>query len=135
MVVSESRELRTVGILENDPFVGRMLEILLRGAGFRARFLLGSASDAFATLLDDIDVVVLGPNLFAQRRRQLLDHLAGNSDGPMPRALELVIAAHGGPPILGRQVAWPCSLDDLISAINAATLHPEGVDLPDAVTP
>ncbi len=62
----------TVAILGGNPMVGRSLELMLKSAGYDARFLNGSFIDKPAELPEEVGLVILTPGLHRKDRKRFL---------------------------------------------------------------
>ncbi len=104
--------------------MGGALELALRNAGYRARFLDPTLADEPAGLLNGDKLVLLGPRLGAEDKKALLLGMRSIPGKAQVPVLELVAALDGlaeGPVV---RVAWPCRMEDLLREIEAAL--PEG---------
>ena len=117
-----------VAILGRDRVVGQALELLLRGAGCDARFLGEPVIDKLGELLDGVQLLLLGPALSAERRKNLLDGLKGEPATAEIPVLELITGLQGTHNGNGRHVMWPCKTEELVRHIGEVLLstgHPE----------
>ncbi|MGH3088478.1 MAG: hypothetical protein ACRDSJ_14315 [Rubrobacteraceae bacterium] len=96
-------KLLTVAIFGGDPVVGETLELLLRAAGYEARFLAGEVSDE---LLAGAKLLLIAPG--AAARDGLLE-----SGIPV---MELVTAGREAGP--HSSLRWPCRIEELKQAID-----------------
>jgi hypothetical protein len=115
----------TLGIC-GDPIVGRALTLLLRGSGYKVRFLLAQPFWE-AQALKDVRLLVLTPTpqLSIERRNALVKSLKEASEAGKLPVLELLVA-----PLEARReeagheswqlVPWPCRTGDLERWIQAA---------------
>jgi hypothetical protein len=115
----------TLGIC-GDPVVGRTLTLLLRGSGYKVRFLLAQ-SFWESQALKDIRLLVLAPTpqLSTEHRNTLMRSLKEASEAENMLVLELVT-----PFVEARleeagneswhMVPWPCRIGDLEGWIQAA---------------
>ncbi len=111
-----------VAIIGGDPIVGEALEVLLRAAGYRARFLPEFVMDELGELLADSQLLLVAPVLSAERRKALLEMMSSPATPVNIPVLEL-LPANGGQHLQGEYVLlWPCSTEELRRAIEAALL-------------
>ena len=107
----------TVAIVGGNAVVGRALELLLQGLGYRARFESGAAVAELDQPLAGAQLIVLAPGLSAGRRDAVLARLPrANDHGGVP-VLEMM--ASGLPTTDGPRVGWPCRAEDLARVIDA----------------
>ena len=104
----------TVAILGGSPVVGRSLEVMLKSAGYDARFLNGSFIDKPAELPEEVGLVILTPGLHYKGRERFLkvreETPAGTTKIPV---LELVTASERERADQPGYVLWPCQVKDL----------------------
>ncbi len=112
----------TVAILGGDPVVGRTLELMLKRAGYDARFLNGSFVDEPAELPEEVRLVILTPGLNPKGRERFLDNMASTPATARIPVLELVTASDRARADQPGYVPWPCRLNDLKQKIEAALL-------------
>jgi hypothetical protein len=120
----------TLGIC-GDPLVGRALTLLLRGSGYKVRFLLLAQCFWEPQALKDIRLSVLTPTpeLSTERRSALVRWLKEISEARGMPVLELVTpflvearreeARHKS----WHMVTWPCRIQELEQWIEAAWLR------------
>jgi hypothetical protein len=104
----------TVAIVGEDPIVGQALEALLHTAGYGTRFVTYPVIDYSRNILADIHIVLLMPRSSNTSRK---GSTAATTNIPI---LELVSEPHEVQPLRGRQVRWPCRLEQLRREIGAA---------------
>ena len=109
-----------VAIFNGDSVVRQAVEVLLQAAGYRTRSLRGPNAGDLDELLADSRLLLVAPELSAGRRRILVDSLSSTSALAEIAILELV--PEGAKPNLRvvRVVPWPCSMEQLRRAIDAA---------------
>jgi hypothetical protein len=117
----------TLGIC-GDPLVGRALTLLLRGSGYKVRFLL--LAQSFwepQQALKDIWLLVLTPTpeLSTERRNALVRSLKETSEAENMPVLELVTPLEARREEAGNNeswhmVRWPCRIQELEWWIEAA---------------
>jgi hypothetical protein len=113
----------TVAILGGNPGVGRTLEVMLKGAGYDARYLNGSFIDKPAELPAKVRLVLLTPGLYSKGRERLLNSMMSASVNPKIPILELITASSDGARTdLHNCVLWPCRVEDLKREIEATLL-------------
>ncbi len=112
----------TVAILGGDPVVGRTLELMLKKAGYDARFLNGSFVDEPAELPEEVGLVILTPGLHPKGRERFLDNMGSAPATAKIPVLELVTASDRARADQPGYVLWPCRLKDLKQKIEAALL-------------
>lgn len=110
----------TVAILGGDPVVGRILELMLKGAGYDARFLNGAFIDRPAELPEEIRIVILAPGLHPKGREGFLNGLESAPATAKITVLELVRASDRARDEHRGSVLWPCRIQDLKQEIEAA---------------
>jgi hypothetical protein len=109
-----------IGVIDGDPVVRDALEVLLQAAGYHIRSVPEPASDERDELLADFDLLLVAPEVGAERMKALLDSMSSLTVPAKIPILELV--PEGGEQIVrgGRVVLWPCSVEQLKRAIDAA---------------
>jgi hypothetical protein len=118
-VASDQPRLVVVG---GDPVIGGALEILLEAVGCHAGFILLPRVGQLGELLVDCQVLVLAPDLSYEYREALLDLMASSAALVKVPILELV-PADGERAVQGAWVvSWPCPVEVLKRAIDAALL-------------
>ena len=105
-----------------DPVVGGALEALLESAGYHARFLPESMMDDLGELLADSQLLVVAPDLSAELQQPLLRLVLNPKRLANVAVLELLAADGEGQRFGGHAVLWPCSVEELRRAIDAALL-------------
>ena len=116
----------TIAIFDGDPILRMALEALLQAAGYRTRFLRDSAGDELAHQLADSHLLLIAPELSSERKRILSDMTPGATPLNVP-VLEL-LPDEGKPVVEGGCVtSWPCQVEDLKRAIDAALIDDEQV--------
>jgi hypothetical protein len=111
-----------------DPLVGRALTLLLRGSGYKVRFLLLAQSFWEPQALKDIRLLVLTPTpeLSTERRSAPVTSLKEISEARIMPVLELVTSfvearrEEAGNNESWHMVPWPCRSGDLERWIQAA---------------
>jgi hypothetical protein len=118
----------TLGIC-GESIVGRALTILLRGSGYKVRFLLAQSFGEPQQALKDVHLLVLAPTpeLSTERRNALVSSLKETSEAANMPVLELVTSFEARREEAGNEswhlVAWPCRTGDLEWWIIAACLR------------
>ena len=111
----------TVAILGGSPLVGRTLEVMLKSAGYDARFLNGSFIEKPVELPEEVGLVILTPGLNPKGRERFLRGREETSAGtPTVPVLELVTASDRAHENQVGYVPWPCPAKDLEWEIEAA---------------
>lgn len=111
-----------VTIVGGDPVIGEALEVLMRAAGYRARFLSEPAADKLGELLADSQLLVVAPALGAERWEALLDVVLSPA-APMEIPVLELLPADGERRLReGYVLLWPCSTEELRRAVDAALL-------------
>ncbi len=105
--------------------VGQALELLIRGAGYDARFVAEPVVDKLGELLAGAQVLLLGPTLSAERRENLFDGLRSEPGTANIPVLVLITTLGGTRDGQGRHVMWPCSTEELIRQIGEVLLSTE----------
>lgn len=114
-----------VAILGGDPVIGGSLETLLRAAGYRARFLREPGGEEIYDLLANFHILLVAPELSAEYRGALREMMVGQATPSKISVLELLPADEKRSVRGGRVVPWPCSMEELERAIDAALLDQE----------
>jgi hypothetical protein len=113
----------TVAILGGDPVVGRTLELMLKSAGYNARFLNGSFVDKPAELPEEVWLVILAPGLNYKGRERFLSSVEDAPATEKVPILELVRASERELAEQPGYVLWPCPAKDLKQCIEAVLLN------------
>lgn len=117
---SQNHNQITVAILGGDPVVGRTLELMLKSAGYDARFLNGSFIEKPAELPGEVGLVILTPGLHHKGRERFLnDRENGSGAATKVPVLELVSASERERANQLGYVLWPCRVKDLDWEIDA----------------
>ena len=115
----------TIAIICRDRVVGQALELLLRGAGYDARFLGEPAMEKLGELLDRVQIVLLGPALSADCREKVLNGLKCEPGTANIPVLELIPTLEGTRNGHVRHVMWPCKTEELVRHIAEVLLEHE----------
>jgi hypothetical protein len=109
-----------VVVFNGDSVVREAVEVLLQAAGYHTRSLREPKAGDLGELLADSRLLLVAPELSAGRRRILVDSLSSLSAFAEIAILELV--PEGAEPNLRGVgvVRWPCSMEQLRRAIDAA---------------
>ncbi len=108
----------TVIIVNGDPIVGRALELLLKIADYRTKYVAADTLGRIGTLAG-VRVLLLGPGWGAESREAVIKAVDG-APGPAEIViLELGEPSDGSPVEPERYVPWPCRTEDLARRINA----------------
>lgn len=113
---------KVVGILGDDPLTSRVLELLLRGAGYEARVLEEEdvLEDPSASLAG-VDLVLCTPLLGERRRDGLLGTVRGTPETAAVPVLRLSTELNAQPDEPTDAVLpWPWSTEALVRAIERA---------------
>jgi hypothetical protein len=115
----------TLGIY-GEPITGRALTLLLRGSGYKVRFLLAQSLGE-PEALKDVRLLLLAPTpqLSAEHRDALVASLKGASEAMNMPVLELVTPLEAGrreevASESWHTVPWPCRSEELEWRIEAA---------------
>ena len=114
----------TIAIFGATTVVGHVLELLLQGVGYEVRIVEAYTTGHIDELLDDVDLLLLGPYLDPDRREAFLggmETMAKPTRVPVlefSSALRKTLPDHETVP-----VAWPIRIKDLAQEIEAALLH------------
>jgi hypothetical protein len=111
-----------IAVVGGDPVVGAALETLLEYAGYHARFLPESVMDELGDPLADSQLLIVAPDLSAERRQALLRLLLSPKGAVKIAVLELLPTDGEEQRFRGHAVLWPCSVEELRGAIDAALL-------------
>ena len=110
----------TVAIVGKDPIIGQALEALLQTAGFCTRFVNYPVTDYSRNKCADAHIVLLMPELSdISREWFLISEVSAATTTDIP-ILELVSEPDENQSLNGRQVRWPCRLEQLRREIEAA---------------
>lgn len=112
-----------VAVLGGNRVIGRVLELLLQTAGYRARFLEDARPDSLGELLSGVELVILPPLLGTERREAYLEAIAATPAAAVP-LMELVRDGEETDSSVGNIVPWPCSLEILEREVRAALAPP-----------
>ena len=120
---------KVVGILGDDPLTSRVLELLLRGAGYEARVLEEEdvLEDPSASLAG-VDLVLCTPLLGGEHKEDLLGAMRGTPETALVPVLRL-----STDPIAERTdsvLPWPWSTEALVRAIEQALYAPGDDEAP-----
>jgi hypothetical protein len=109
-----------IAVFDGDPVVCEALEVLLQAAGYHIRSLREPTGDEHDELLTDFHLLLVAPEVSAERRKGLLDMMPSPTAPVKIPILELV--PEGGVQSIrgGGVVLWPCSVEQLKRAIDAA---------------
>ena len=110
----------TVAILSDNPLVGRVLELLLKSAGYGVRLLEDPAAQRVEDSLQGVDIVLLGRGLSDGRREDFLGALASTLETATIPVLSFSPGPKGTRAAEDRLVPWPCRIEDLAREIEAA---------------
>ena len=114
-------ETRTmVAILSDNPLVGRVLELLLKSAGYGVRLLEDPAAQRVEDSLQGVDIVLLGRGLSDGRREDFLGALASTLETATIPVLSFSPGPERARAVEDRLVPWPCRIEDLARKIEAA---------------
>lgn len=102
-------------VFDGDPVVGRALELLLRTAGYDARYVDHTFMQQPGAL-DGVRVVLLGPGWSVGSREVVVKSARGAAGIPV---LEVGPPTDGVAGIPERLVPWPCRTEDLKRRIDA----------------
>jgi 5,10-methylene-tetrahydrofolate dehydrogenase/methenyl tetrahydrofolate cyclohydrolase len=111
-----------VAIVGKDPIIGQALEALLKTAGYGTRFVDYSVTKHSRNKCADAHIVLLMPEFSKTSRKGFLVSevsTAVTTDVPI---LELVSEPNEALSLRGRQVRWPCRLEQLRQEIEATRL-------------
>ena len=109
----------TIAILGGNAVVGRVLEVLLRGAGYEVRFLGEPEAFVPEELFEGLDVLLLGPGLGVDRREDYLGAMTGTLNTAAIPVLAFSPGPKGTVAEEDRLVPWPCKMEDLAREIEA----------------
>jgi hypothetical protein len=113
-------------IFDGDPVAGRVLRLLLRTAGYDARYVTRGHPER-ATTFDGFRILILGPRWDA-KSRAAAEKLAGERRVAITPILEMGAPRDGAPKKPDRVVPWPCRTEDLIRRIDVALLSAPEMD-------
>ena len=116
----------TVAILSDNPLVGRVLELLLKSAGYGVRLLEDPAAQRVEDSLEGVDIVLLGRGLSDGRREDFLGALASTLETATIPVLSFSPGPERARAVEDRLVPWPCRIEDLAREIEAALEAAEG---------
>jgi len=109
-----------VAIFDGDPVVREVLEVLLQATGYHPQFLGELAGDELIPLLADFHLLLVAPELSAERCNVLLDMMSNPAMPAKIPILELLSEDREQNVRGARIVLWPCSAEELERAIEAA---------------
>ncbi len=114
-----------VAILDGSPMVARVLELLLRGAGYGTRLLEEAEADRPDGLpLGGVDLLLLAPGPSSEQRGALLGAVRSAPEtAHLPVLILLSTTSEGAPTKEAGIVAWPCRTEELVREIEAALAH------------
>ncbi len=109
-----------VVVFGGDPAVGRILELLLRGAGYDARFVTDDSLDE-PGLFDGVRLLLFFAAGLSPERREASMSLFENAPGlaGLP-ILELASHSDGAQARMEHLVPWPCPVEELRRRMEAA---------------
>jgi hypothetical protein len=110
-----------VAVVSGDTIVGKALQLLLQGAGFSVRFLVGPSFDE-PGLLDEVQLLLLAPGLSPKRRDALLELINRRPLAARIPVLELLDNSGATQAEDGHFIPWPCRAEELKRQITAALL-------------
>ncbi len=111
-----------VAILGGDSVVGRALEVLLQGLGYDTRLIGEYDAGTPEKLLEDAQLLLATPTVSSEARERFLE---GMRSTPGTAAIPVLTLSTVPTNDLADQagiVLWPCRLEDLNRAIEAARL-------------
>jgi hypothetical protein len=115
-----ARNISAIVIFDGDPVVGRALGLLLRSAGYDARYVTTIHTER-ATTVDGFRLLLLGPGWNA-KSRATVEKIATARRVAITPILEMGAPRDGAPKKPERFVPWPCRTEDLLRRIDAALL-------------
>ena len=116
-MVSETRI--TVAILSGNPLIGRVLELLLGSVGYEVRLLQETKASEVKDLLEGVNVLVVGPGVSEERRKDFLRAMARTLETAVIPVLSFSPGPKGTLAEEDRLVPWPCRVEDLAREIEA----------------
>ncbi len=116
----------TVAILSGNPLVGRVLELLLKSAGYEVRLLEEPEAFEVADLLAGVDVLLLDRGVSDERRVDFLGAMASKLETATIPVLALSPGPEGALAAEDRLVPWPGRVEDLAREIDAVLLATRG---------
>jgi hypothetical protein len=109
-----------VVLFGGDPVVGRILELLLRGAGYDATFVTDDSLGE-PGVFDGVRLLLFfGAGLTPARREASVSLVENTPETAGIPILELVSFPDGAQAGMGRQVPWPCPVEELRRRMEAA---------------
>ena len=120
-----------VAILDGNPMIARVLELLLRGCGYDTRLLEEVEPDRPEDLLlGGVDLLVIAPGPSTERIEAFLATIRSVPEtARLPVILMLFEAPYGALAAEASVLAWPCRTEELVREIEAA-LAPGDPDTP-----
>jgi Asp/Glu/hydantoin racemase len=118
----------TVAIAGDDPIIGQALEALLQTAGYGTRFGTYPVTDYSRNILTEAHIVLLMPwSNNTSRKVSPISEVSTAATTDLP-ILELVSEPNEAQSLRGRQVRWPCGLEQLrkeieVTRLGSANLH------------
>lgn len=117
----------TLAIAGGDSLVGHALELMLRSAGYEARFLDTSSINGPSNPLEGASLLLLAPRTSKAKREALLGHLRKDKSDKRIALPMLELVGNGeaedGEEVGARRVLWPCQLKNLKQEIENALLN------------
>lgn len=112
---------RVVAILDGDPMVARVLDLLLRGCGYDTRLLEeADAGQPGALPLGDVDLLLLAPGPSREHAEAVLSAVRSVPEtAHLPVLIMLSTVPEGSPAEGARIVAWPCRTKELVRELEA----------------
>src|SRR5215211_2914459 len=109
-----------IAVFHEDPVVQKALEVLREVAGYHIRSLREPIGDERDELLGAIHLLLIAPQVDTGHKKALLDTMSSLAVQAEIPILELI--SEGGKQSVrgGRVVLWPCSVEQLNRAIDAA---------------
>jgi len=127
----------TIAIFGADTVVENALALLLRGVGYDARILEGPSSEREEVLAGEVDLLLLSPDLSAERREEGLALLRdGASERRVPVLRLSSVLEEGVFPDEVALLPWPSGFEEVARVIEsaltpaAAPAVPGNVDAP-----
>ena len=113
---------RMVAILDGNPMVARVLDLLLQGCGYETRLLEEAEPDRLEDLpLDGVDLLLLTPDFSTERTKFFLSGIRSIPEmADLPVLIMLSSVSDVLPTPGAKTVPWPCRTEELVREIEAA---------------
>ncbi len=115
--------------------MGRALEVLLQGLGYRTKLIDEYDAGAPEDVLEDVQLLLATPTVSTESRARFLDSMRRTPGTATIPVLTLSTAPREEPGDQTGLVLWPCRLEDLRMEIEATLLAAAGAREPTSPGP